>query len=340
MAALARFSEEDACWWLDASATLTVLRKDDDSHPLYRIVISSAPDAEERRFLQSDFVKFSKLRDAQKTVERVLAPRCAFPPSYAKSRFGASLSRKELEKRTGLLEDYLAGALRSTASSDDPPAEADRSALLEALRLAEVDEVDEAAVADAARRRAESFSSDGSGDRRMVKSFSTAARGSARLAEEDNRPKSETAASAAAKKRGLGSARFSLSGFAKRESEVGGADEHCLAHLASGPVGVAFAPDKWPPTVSAVTDARLNVRPGDVVTKATVRDEGKVVETDCALLTGDQLELILAADDHAKGRVLHVQKARAAEARGSTKVKGLWGSALRKTALVAALKKK
>jgi hypothetical protein len=229
MAALARFSEEDACWWLDESATLTVLRKDDDSHPLYRIVISSAPDAEERRFLQSDFVKFSKLRDAQKTVERVLAPRGAFPPSYAKSRFGASLSRKELEKRTGLLEDYLAGALRSTASSDDPPSEADRSALLEALRLGEVDEVDEAAVADAARRRAESFSSDGSGDRRMAKSFSTAARGSARLAGADARPKSETAASAAAKKRGLGSATFSLSGFAKRQSEVGGADEHCLA---------------------------------------------------------------------------------------------------------------
>ena len=59
-----------------------------------------------------------------------------------------------------------------------------------------------------------------------------------------------------------------------------------------------------------------------------------------ALAAHERFAKLLAADDHAKGRVLHVQKARAAEARGSTKVKGLWGSALRKTALVAALKKK
>ena len=113
MSALERCSESERCWWPDGSCMVCVVRKDDaGDHPVYRIVVvSGAEDGEEPRYLQSDFVKFSKLREAREPLERVLAPeKGAFPPSYTKSRFGASLSRKELEKRTLMVEDYFASA--------------------------------------------------------------------------------------------------------------------------------------------------------------------------------------------------------------------------------------
>lgn len=106
------------------------------------------------------------------------------------------------------------------------------------------------------------------------------------------------------------SARFSLSAFVKPSTTAMPAAT--VAALPAGPLGVAFKADAWPPTVARV-DAALNaalkgrLKPGDVVTLLQVReDDGRVVETDCADLTGDQLELILAADDPSPHRSIHV----------------------------------
>lgn len=348
MSALERCSESERCWWPDGSCRVCVVRKDDaGDHPVYRIVVvSGAEDGEEPRYLQSDFVKFSKLREAREPLERVLAPeKGAFPPSYTKSRFGASLSRRELEKRTLMVEDYFASAFRSVGAGGAPP-EAERGRVLEALGLRAVaaGDVDEAELDQSRRRRALSLGEpDKVGGRQMAKSFSAMgiqSRGSALLHGDATRPKSETAAMA------RGSARFSLStafSGAARSSEVASDETHTLVRLASGPVGAKLHHDKWPPTVQAVTDPALadRLRVGDVVASFSVRDDhGKAVDTDCRLYTGDQLEIILAADDGSKTRVLHVDKAGSQAERNSIRARGLWGNVAKTVRAAAVVKSK
>ena len=120
--------------------------------------------------------------------------------------------------------------------------------------------------------------------------------------DEPGRPHSEPNA---AGKKDRGSARFSLTAFATDKSQL---LTKTVAPLPAGPVGVRFAEDKWPPTITAVADASLDdrLKVGDVVSCLSVRHGDRNVDTVCDDLTGDQLEIILAADDGSPRRLLHV----------------------------------
>ena len=87
--------------------------------------------------------------------------------------------------------------------------------------------------------------------------------------------------------------------------------------------------------------SRRGYRVGDVVASFSVRDDhGKAVDTDCRLYTGDQLEIILAADDGSKTRVLHVDKAGSQAERNSIRARGLWGNVAKTVRAAAVVKSK
>lgn len=314
-------------WWLEACCSLSLSRRD-GAHPKYRVVVAR----EERRFLQSPWWSFSEFDKARTILETFLTPakECPFPAHYTKSRFGSKLNARELAQRTVGLENYLISALASASANGHPSdalTEAECGVLASALSLAEVSAPPADDDGGAARRRNSSFASADGGDfaattrrRTTIGSAATTGLGGATdssaglfFAPAPKRPSSYSGAPAKAKRDNRFSARFSLSAFARDQtSNVAAAT---VAALPLGPAGIGFKDDVWPPTVERVDAAlnaalrgRLNV--GDVVTIFAVNERGKVTETDCEFLCGDQLELLLAADDGSANRILHVCPAR------------------------------